>query len=279
MLVDVITRTEKWLRQKGVDSPRLDTELILCKVLGMERLQLYLAHDRPMSQAELEELRGLVKRRGDREPLAWVTGKKGFHAIELAVGPGVLVPRPDTETLVNAALEWIGDEDPTYIADIGCGSGAIGLAIAHERPGVRVFATDVSEQALAYTKANVAALGLEKRVAVLNGNLLDPIPDQRPVDWVLSNPPYIPTTGIDTLQPEVSRHEPRLALDGGEDGLDVYRQLLPAAAGRDRRGVLVEVGHDQAARVVDLFNKAGLTSTTTWKDLDGIVRVVGARRG
>jgi len=276
-LVDVLTRTEKWLRQKGVDSPRLDTELILCKVLGLERLQLYLAHDRPMSTTELEALRPLVRRRGDREPLAWITGERGFHTLDLKVHPGVLVPRPDTETLVEAALEWIGDDDPTYLADIGCGTGAIGLALAQQRPGLRVFATDLSEEALSCTRANVATLGLEQRVAGLGGDLMAPIPAHRTVDWVVSNPPYIPSTELDGLQPEVSLHEPRLALDGGADGLEVYRRLLPTAADRAQKGIIVEVGHQQAARVVDLFKRCGLGAITTWKDLGGIVRVVGGR--
>lgn len=279
-LVDVLTRTEAWFRQRGIDSPRLDAELLLCHVLGMQRLQLYLVHDRPMSPAELEALRPLVKRRADREPLAWLVGSKGFHALDLAVGPGVLVPRPDTEALVEAALEWIpADADPVYVADIGSGSGAIGLAVAHARPGARVYAVDRSPEALACTRRNVAALSLGDRVAVLDGDLLAPIPASRPIDWVLSNPPYIPTGDIATLQPEVSRHEPRLALDGGPDGLDVYRRLLPVAAKRARKGVLVEVGHDQASRVLGLFRREGLVDLRTWDDLGGITRVVGGRVG
>ena len=279
-LVEVLTRTESWLRQRGVDSPRLDTELILAHVLQMERLQLYLSHDRPMTRAELDTLRPLVRRRGEREPLAWIVGAKGFHTIDLEVGPGVLVPRPDTETLVNAALEWMDAErDPLYVADVGCGSGAIGLALAQSLPGARVYCTDIAEEALACTRRNVEALGLQDRVAVLEGDLLTPVPRGRPVDWVVSNPPYIPSQDIDGLQPEVSQHEPRLALDGGADGLDVYRRLIPIAARRAREGVLVEVGHLQASQVMDLFRQAGMQDLQSWKDLGGISRVVGGRRG
>ena len=279
-LVEVLTRTEAWLRQRGVDSPRLDTELILAHVLHMERLQLYLSHDRPMSRAELDALRPLVRRRGEREPLAWVLGSKGFHAIDLQVGPGVLVPRPDTETLVEAALEWIDpNQDPVYLADVGCGSGAVGLALARALPGARVYCTDLADEPLACTRANVAALQLDDRVAVLRGDLLSPIPVSRPIDWVVSNPPYIPSGDIDALQPEVSRHEPRRALDGGDDGLDIYRRLIPQAARRARCGVLVEVGHLQASRVMDVMRQAGLTQLQSWKDLGGISRVVGGRTG
>lgn len=278
-LVDVLTRSEAWLRRRGVESPRLDAELLLAHVLGMERLQLYLAHDRPMSGDELDALRPLLARRGQREPMAWILGHAGFHAIDLEVHPGVLCPRPDTETLVDAALEWIPAEaDPVYVADVGSGTGAVGLAVAVARPGVRLYAVDLDERALANTRANVARLGLQQRVAVLAGDLLDPIPRNRPLDWVLSNPPYIPTRQLDGLMPEVSRHEPRLALDGGDDGMAVIKRLVPAAADRARCGVLLEVGDDQAGRVADLVRAHGFDEVETWRDLGGVRRVVGGRR-
>ena len=279
-LVDVLTRTEDWFRQRGIDTPRLDAELLLCHILKMERLQLYLAHDRPMDQTELTALRALVRRRGNREPLAWLVGSKGFHAIDLVVAPDVLVPRADTETLVEAALEWIDSEaDPVYVADVGSGTGAVGLAIASAHPGVRVYAIDRSKAALACTRENVRLLDLGSRVGILEGDLLAPVPAHRPIDWVVSNPPYIPSPDFDTLQPEVAEHEPRLALDGGRDGLDVYRRLIPMAAQRARKGVLVEVGHDQAPRVMALFRRAELKDVRTWDDLGGIARVVGGRVG
>ena len=279
-LVEILTRTEVFLRERGIATPRLDAELLLCEVLGMKRLQIYLEHDRPITNAELEKIRPLVRRRGDREPLAWITGTVGFHAIDLTVRPGVLVPRPDTETLVTAALEWIDAEAaPVYLADVGCGSGAVGLALATALPGLRLYATDVGDAPLETTRDNVKRLGLESRVAVLRGSLLEPIPRQRPLDWVVSNPPYIPSADIAGLMPEVSKHEPRLALDGGEDGLDFYRQLIPAVVERGAKGLLVELGQGQAPRVADLFRKAGYTSITTWSDLGGIQRVVGGRVG
>lgn len=275
-LVEVLTRSERYLREHGVPSPRYEAELLLCKALGMQRLQLYLAHDRPMTPAELDAVRPLVRRRGAREPLAWILGEQGFHDVDLAIGEGVLVPRPDTEALVEAFLDAVPADEPgpIYVADIGCGSGAIGLAVAKARPEVRVYAVDIADAALATTRRNVESLKLGDRVAVLRGDLLGPIPAKRPIDWVLSNPPYIPSQQIDGLEPEVSRFEPRLALDGGADGLDVYRRLIPAAAERVRRGVMVEVGHDQAARVAELFRRAGLVKVTTRADLSGIARVV-----
>ncbi len=278
-LVEVLTRTDIFLRGRGVPSPRLEAELLLCHVLGLERLQLYLAHDRPLGEAELEALRPLVRRRGNREPLSWILGSRGFHDIELLVRPGVLDPRPDTETLVEAALSVIDADDPgpIYVADVGSGTGAVGLAIAAKRPAVRVFAIDIDPTAVEVTRLNVAALELGDRVAVLRGSLLDPVPRDRRIDWVVSNPPYIPTRDIDALQPEVSRHEPRRALDGGPDGLQIIRELLKITASRARRGVLLEVGHDQAARVADLLRRGGFQGLETWDDLASIHRVVGGR--
>lgn len=278
-LLDVLRRTESWLRGRGVDKPRLEAELLLGHVLGVERLRLYLMFDRPMVDTELEALRPLVKRRGQREPLAYLTGTRGFHSIDLRCRPGVLIPRPDTETLVDAALEWIGlPEGPVYVADVGTGTGAVGLAIAQAQPLVKVYATDLSPVAIALAKENAAALGLQDRFAVLRGSYLDPIPAHRPIDWLVSNPPYIPSRDIPTLQPEVALHEPHLALDGGRDGLDAYHALLPAARARVRLGALFEVGHDQATDVSALMREAGFVDVRTWRDLAGIERVVGGRQ-
>ncbi|MBN2798650.1 MAG: peptide chain release factor N(5)-glutamine methyltransferase [Deltaproteobacteria bacterium] len=272
----MLERTTRFLKSRGIDTPRLDTELLLCKHMGVDRLHLYLSLDQPLGDAELAAMRPDVSRRGSREPLYWILGERGFHAIELHTPVGVLVPRPDTETLVEAALAVIPrSEEPVYIADVGCGTGAIGLALAVARPEVRLFATDVSPAAIAATKENVRRLGLERRVAVLLGDLLSPIPPHRPVDWVLSNPPYIPSGELDGLQPEVSQHEPRLALDGGADGLDVYRRLIPQGLARARQGVLVELGMGQADAVASIFRQHGLASPRRWSDLGGVERVVG----
>ncbi len=292
-LVEVLTSTTAWFREKGIPSARLDAELLISHLLGLERIQLYLNFDRPLSSYELDRLRPLVRRRGDREPLAWVLGTKEFYGRDFTVGPGVLVPRPDTETLIEAALEWLPAADspaggapgvtpmaaePTFLADIGSGTGCIGLTLALERPGIRVFAVDRADEALAATRANIVRHGLDKRVAVLRGDLLAAIPPHRLLDWVVSNPPYIPSAELASLAPEVRDHEPRGALDGGADGLDVYRQLVPAAVARARAGVLLEVGAGQASAVAGMLQAAGLPEVRIWKDLGGIERVVGGRR-
>ncbi len=273
-VADILLRTTDWFRARGIPSPRLDAELLMAHALGVDRVRLYMQFDRPLTDAELDRLRPLVARRGRREPVAWITGEKGFHELELAVRPGVLVPRPDTEALVEAALALIEGDEEVFVADIGCGSGAVGLAIAAARPGVKLYATDVSEEALACTRDNVRRLGLERRVGVLRGDLLDAVPARRPVDIVVSNPPYVPTGVLAGLEPEVRDHEPRLALDGGPDGLAVYRRLVPAAARRARRAVLVEIGHDQGPAVRALFESAGLREVTVLPDLAGRDRVV-----
>ncbi|MEZ4240881.1 MAG: peptide chain release factor N(5)-glutamine methyltransferase [Myxococcota bacterium] len=280
-LVTVLLRTEAFFRERGVPSPRLDAELLLAKALGMERIGLYLAHDRPLTESELAALRPMVARRGNREPLSWILGQREFHALTVEVRPGVLDPRPDTETLVEAAMAEIPleGEEPVFVADVGCGSGAVGLAIAHARPRVRAYCIDIDETAIAVTKANVARLGLGDRVAVLRGDLLEAVPTHRPIDWVVSNPPYVPTGEIARLEPEVAVHEPKRALDGGPDGLMVVARLIHAAAARARQGVLLEIGHDQAARTLDLLRRAGLRDLRTVQDLAGIDRVVGGRVG
>ena len=272
-LVEVLTRTSDYLRERGVASPRLDAEILIGHVLGLDRVATYLQFDRPLTEAELAALRPLVKRRGAREPLAWITGRKEFHGQDFVVKPGVLVPRPDTETLVDAALAALGDDDPVYVADVGCGTGCIGIALALAKPGVRVYALDRDEVALATTRENVERHGLKDRVAVRRADLMSGVPADRPIDWVLANPPYIPTGEFADLAPEVRDHEPRGALDGGADGLDVYRRLLPEAVRRARRGVLVEVGAGQADAVAAMMPGTALRH----RDLAGIERVVGIR--
>ena len=276
-LLQVLERTDAFLKKKGSASPRLDAELLLGHVLNLSRLDVYMNFERPLMDPELDALRPLVKQRGERVPMAYLLGKKEFWSIDFACAAGVLIPRPDTETLVEAALPFC--EGETFLADVGAGTGCVGLAIAKECPDLKLFSTDLAPEALALVKKNVATLELKDRVAVLRGNLLEPIPAERQVDVVVSNPPYIPSADIDGLEPEVSTHEPRLALDGGTDGLDCYRALIPAAFARAKRALLVEVGAGQATDVAALFEAAGFVDVKTHADLAGIERVVSGRKG
>jgi release factor glutamine methyltransferase len=273
-VLEVLRRTEGFLRDKGVPTAQLDAQLLLAQALGMDRLQVFMNFDRPMSDEELAAARPLVKRRVEGESIAYILGEKEFWSLDFAVGPGVLVPRPETELLVEKTLELIDEGEELFVADICAGSGCVGISIASERPGVRVYATELSAEALPWLKQNVEAHDMKSRVAVLGGDLLAPIPDGRQVDIVVSNPPYIAKGQLASLA--VAKHEPAMALDGGQSGLDVYRRLIPEALRRARRAVLVEIGHDQGETVSALFRSAG-AEAVVHKDLAGHDRVVAAR--
>ena len=276
-VLEVFNRTESFFGSKGIPNPKFEAQLVLAQALKIDRLQIFMRFDQPLEQTELDAIRELVRRRGEGEPYAYLVGNQEFWSLEFEVGPGVLIPRPDTETLVEHVLAALPEDEELFIADICAGSGCIGIAIASERPQVKVYAVELSEQALPYLKANIAKHGLEKRVAALRGDLLGPIPATRPIDWVLSNPPYIATQEMRGLA--VSKTEPVEALDGGEDGLVIYRRLVPAAAQRARVGVAMEIGHDQGQAVAALFEAAGLTQVQVLQDLGKRDRVVMGRTG
>ena len=245
------------LTASGVETPRLDAEVLLAAALGVDRSALIAD---PSRGVEPEPFREYVARRARREPVAYILGRKGFRRLELDVDPRVLIPRPETEHVVEAALAL---PEGARVVDVGTGSGAIALALADERPGLRVAATESSPGALAVARANVARLGLP--VELLEGDLLEPV--SGPVDAVVSNPPYV--RDGERLAPELG-YEPREALYGGPDGLAVLRRL--AAAVRDVPFVAVEVGAGQAAEVA-----AMLGATEVVRDLAGIERVVVRR--
>lgn len=270
-VLEVLRATEAFLRERGIQTAQLDSQLLLAHTLGLDRLQVFMNFDRPMTDPELARARPLVARRGKGESIAYILGVREFWSLDFAVGTGVLVPRPETELLVEKTLELIGEEEELFVADVCAGSGCVGIAIASERPGVKVYATELCKDALPWLRKNVQAHALTQRVAVLGGDLLAPIPAARPIDIVVSNPPYIARRELALLQ--VAQHEPELALDGGPDGLEVYRRLIPEAARRARKALLVEIGHDQGAAVSELFRGAGL-EPVVHKDLAGRDRVV-----
>jgi release factor glutamine methyltransferase len=273
----------KWITgrftERGLPTPRLDAELLAAHALSLPRLALYTQFDRPLATAELAALRDLVRRRQGGEPVAYLTGKKEFWSLDLEVDRRVLIPRPDTETAVEAALAIIpGDADPAWrVADVGTGSGAIALAIKKERPQAVVLAVDTSEDALAVARANGARLGLV--VDWRLGDLLAPLAGEPPLDVLVANLPYVPTAELPGLQPEV-RSEPLLALDGGADGLDVIRRLIAGVAPvlRAEGWLLLELGLGQAAAVEDLCRTAGMVEVSARRDHAGVPRVVQARR-
>lgn len=252
----VLDWTVGFFREKGIEQPRLDAELLIADALHVDRMRVYLDHHKPLHPDELAAVRERVRRRGRHEPVAYITGQKGFWTLDLAVDPRVLVPRPDTERLVERALARLTGREAPRVVDVGCGSGAIALAIAHERPDAIVVGVDRSPDALEVSRHNAAALGLDR----VRWHLGDLLAEQRgPFDLVASNPPYIPSADIDDLMPDVARFEPRAALDGGPDGLDLVRRLIPEAAERLVPGgvLLVEIGHDQGDAVRALAEADG----------------------
>ncbi|MBJ7330221.1 MAG: peptide chain release factor N(5)-glutamine methyltransferase [Solirubrobacteraceae bacterium] len=255
----------------GSETPRLDAELLLAHVLGVPRTALVMYPEREVVGPRIRQFQDLVRRRAvERVPIAYLLGTKGFRRIDLAVDPRVLVPRPETEFVVEAAL---GLPQGARVVDVGTGSGAIALALADERPDLDVVATDVSEDALVVARANAQRLRLD--VEFRAGDLLDAV--DGPFDAVVSNPPYIAEGDRLSLPRDVRDHEPGLALFAGGDGLDVYRRLIPVAA-RRAPFVAVEVGAGQADAVAELMRRAGLATVEVVPDLAGVARVVVGRR-
>ena len=285
----MIRWTTSRFEERGLASPRLDAELLTAQALGIGRVQLYVQHDRPLLPAELAALRELVKRRQAGESVAYILGKKEFFGLEFMVDARVLVPRPDTETLVDEALAYLREDanepagestrerPPMKVVDVGTGSGAIAVAIAKSGPGAWIAATDVSSDALAVARENAARHGVTLTFA--EGDLERPLVALAPFDLIVANLPYIPTATIATLAPEVLA-EPALALDGGPDGLALVRQLVAAApALLNRRGALVlEIGAGQAADTAALMQAAGFVDLRRRRDLGQIERVVSGRK-
>jgi release factor glutamine methyltransferase len=304
-VLEVIQRSSDFLGRKGVDSPRLQVELLLAHVLQMPRMKLYLNFERPLTEPELEVLRGLVRRRGEREPLQHIVGSTSFCGLEIAVNGDVLIPRPETELLAEEAWKFLlaskefpsprsspldgrgeGEVAPVpspstpAVLDFGTGSGCLALAIAVKCPQAAVHAIDISGAALAVARANALRLGLVERVLFHAGDGFSALPDGMCFDLVVSNPPYIPSTEIGTLQPEVRDHDPRQALDGGADGLDFYRRLAAEAGPRLKPGgrLMLEHGDGQGGAVAELLTQHGWTVESVLKDYSGRGRILIARR-
>ena len=271
-VLKILKWTTDYFAGKDFGSARLEAELLLAATLGLDRVGLYVNFERPLDASELASFREQVQRRAQREPVQYILGETEFWSLMLNVGPAVLVPRADTEVLVEEALTKI--EGSSRILDVGTGSGAIAIALAHEKTETTVTALDCSGAALEIARANAERNGVDDRLTCVTGDLADlPL---GPFEMVVSNPPYIPTADCEELMPEVRDHEPRLALDGGEDGLTAYRQLA-AQAGKilvPGGWMLVEVGIDQATDVEALFEAAGLTEIKHRDDYSGIPRVV-----
>ena len=273
-LLDILEETSRFFAARGLENARLQAELLLAAVLEIKRLDLYLQFERPLHTEEVDAYRDYVRQRVQRVPVQYILGATAFRELELTVTPAVLIPRPETEVLVDVALELL----PTggRALDLCCGSGAIALSLKRELAEVAVVATDISQAALAVARANGASCELE--IEWLSGDLFAAV--EGDFDLVVSNPPYVKSGDLDRLEPEVRDHEPRLALDGGADGLDCYRRIAHQASDHIRPGgyLVLEVGDGQSAEVEKLLAEVGrFAEVETKPDLNEVPRVVVAR--
>ncbi len=280
-----VERLLRWVtedfRGRGLETPRLEAELLLCRALGWDRIRLITERDHELEEPQLATLRALVQRRRKREPVAYLMGQREFFGHPFRVDPRVLVPRPDTETLVETALRRTRDRCLFgRMLDLWTGSGNVALSFARERPTWLIHAVDVSADALAVARDNALRLGCAWNVQLLQGDLFGPVAGQR-FDAITANPPYIPSEEVDRLPADVRDHEPRLALDGGADGLDVVRRLVADASGHLEPGGLLalEIGCDQHEEVSRLLQRAGFGEVELDRDLAGRPRVVSGRIG
>ena len=276
-----VTRRDVAARFKsaGLDSPELDARLLIGAALNLDHTGLLVQTSRAIARSEAEMIEKYVIRRIAREPIARILGHKEFWGLDFQLSPATLVPRPDTETVVSAALEFLQSQskltNDIRIADLGTGSGAILLALLSECPAAHGIGTDISEDALAIASINAGNFGFTNRVAFVQSDYAAAL--SGPFDLIVSNPPYIRSAEIGKLDIEVRDHDPRLALDGGEDGLAAYRTIAGQAVRllAARGALIVEVGHDQAADAAKIMDASGLTVQTPPRaDLGGIHRVV-----
>lgn len=286
---EAVLKAAEYLRGRGVDSPRLDAELLMAHALGYDRLKVYLQWDMVLSPEETERMRGVLRRRGaDREPIARILGQCEFFGRPFRVARGAFVPRPETEWLIERVLQDFrggngmnaSDSPGEFQAiDIGTGSGCLAITLALECPQAAVHATDISDDALRIARENAAALGVGGRVRFHRGDLFAGL--DGPFDLVLSNPPYVATEAIAGLMPEVVLHDPHTALDGGEGGLQIVERLIAETTARTRPGamLLLEIGEGQGAEVARRLQEAGgFSAIQVHRDLAGLERYVEARR-
>lgn len=278
----VVTWTRDDFAARGIPSPRLDAELIVAHALGVDRVKLYLDLERPLVPEELDTIRGLVARRRHREPIAYILGRREFYGRDMIVTPDVLIPRPDTETLIEQALALMPEDADARVLDLCTGSGCIVVTLLAERPRARAIATDLSPAALSVARMNAERHAVAERVEWRQGDLYDALESgQEPFDLLVANPPYLAAAERIGLEPDVRDHEPGMALfSPGTDGLDLVRVIARGAASHLRPGghVLVEIGASQGAAAASIFEGADFRDVTLARDLGDRDRVVRAVR-
>jgi release factor glutamine methyltransferase len=281
-VLEVIQRSTEYLAHKGVDAPRLQAEHLLAHVLKLPRLQLYLDFARVLPPEALDTLRALVKRRGQREPLQHILGSVSFCGLEIAVDRRALIPRPETELLAERAREHLLalGPGPLTVLDFGTGTGCLALALARHVPAAQLYALDVSSEALALARQNAEAHKLADRIQFFAGNGFAALPAGLQFDLIVSNPPYVPTAELASLQPEVRDFDPRAALDGGPDGLGFYCRFAREAAAwlKAGRSIMLEFGDGQADALREIFSAQNWIVETVAEDYSHHPRILVARR-
>ena len=273
----------QYLKDRRIESPRLHAELLLSHILGLKRIELYTHHDQQVSKPELDKLHALVKRAGLNEPIAYLVGKTEFYSIEIEVSQDCLIPRPETELLVQRAIEFLRMRDGTQsVCDLCTGSGCIAVAIAKNFPQANIIATDISDQALSIANRNVEKYKLSDRVKLLSGDLFDPVIPQLDTgkfDVVISNPPYVSQPEYEKLEKNVKEYEPQIALLAGEDGLDIYKRIIEKIDMflKPQAALMLEIGYAQGPAVRELLeNMQCFSKITIEKDLQDNDRIVKA---
>ena len=276
--------TTDFFEDRGIENPRLNAELLLGKVLDLERIMLYAEFERDITDEERQQYRQLVKKRASRVPLQHLLGETEFYGRTFQVDSSVMVPRDDTELLIDVCLDRIdGSGEGWRCADVCSGSGIIAVTLAAEREDLEVSAVDSEQDALSVGRTNAEKHNVSDRITLLEGSLAEPLEDEA-FDLLAANPPYVPSNQIDELEPEVSEYEPRVALDGGGDGLNVIRELVPEAVRVLRSGgwMVLEMGEDQAEAVQDIVQEQNIfvpDQTELVTDTGGHRRVIAARKG
>lgn len=253
-----------YFEKNGVDAPRLSAELLLCHILKLERIQLYTFYDRIVGSEQLAELRAMVKRAAEHEPIAYLVGRCDFYSLPLKITPDCLIPRPETERLIERAIDFLrGRTGSQYVLDLCTGSGCIVAAIAKNVENLRVVATDISDKALAVAAENIKRHKLEGKVKLLGGDLFDPIItglDKTQFDLIVCNPPYVSDLEYEKLEPNVKKYEPKLALYAGADGLDIYKRILEKVDDflEPDGALMMEIGYAQGPAIQQMLEQTGI---------------------
>jgi release factor glutamine methyltransferase len=280
-VLEGIQKSAEFLAKKSIESPRLQAELLLAHVLGLERMKLYLNFERVLAPAEVDRFRDLIRRRGQREPLQHIVGSTSFCGLELAVNRHVLVPRPETELLAEAGWTFLSTHNPqpSTALDFGTGSGCLAIALAVKSPDARVHALDLSADALEIAKQNAARHQVLQRIQFVCGDGFAALPDGSRFDLIISNPPYVATAEIESLEPEVRDNDPRSALDGGADGLDFYRRFAAEARPFLQTGgrLMLEFGDGQADAIKAIFETQNWVVEAVKEDYSQRPRIVVVR--